>query len=69
MKFHVGDQVRLADGLIGRLSSVKSSIDGYELTITWDDGRVFCWVGHLLELPGNIVRIGKYEFNSKEDKQ
>lgn len=69
MKFHVGDHVQLADGLTGWLSNVKPSIDGYELTVTWDDGRTFCWSGHLWELPGNIVRIGKHEFSAKEKKQ
>ena len=69
MKFHVGDYVRLADGLTGWLSSVKPSIDGYELTITWDDGKTFSWSGGIQELPGNIVRIGQYAFNSKEGER
>lgn len=65
MKLRVGDYVQLTDGKTGWLSRVKPSIDGYELTITWDDGKTFSWSGCIRELPGNIVRIGQHVFNSK----
>lgn len=65
-EFHVGNYVEMSPNSIGWLNGFYKQANVYTFFFHWKNGSATSWQGRMDELPGNIIRIGKYDFTKPE---